>query len=81
MHYCHLLLLFALFQLTTFVLTITSCSKNEPAYIKDEVKDPYKLYQEGKNEFEFKLPNLFFPAILKQEEIFIAKIYLHRDES
>ena len=31
----------------TFVLTITSCSKNEPAYIKDEVKDPYKLYQEG----------------------------------
>ena len=42
----------------TFVLTITSCSKNEPAYIKDEVKDPYKLYQEGFDAFE--KSNFFF---------------------
>ena len=36
----------------TFILTITSCSKNELAYIKDEAKDPYKLYQEGFDAFE-----------------------------
>ena len=42
----------------TFILTITSCSKNELAYIKDEAKDPYKLYQEGFDAFE--RSNFFF---------------------
>ena len=42
----------------TFILTITSCSKNELAYIKDEAKDPYKLYQEGFDAFE--KSNFFF---------------------
>ena len=42
----------------TFILTITSCSKNELAYIKDEAKDPYQLYQEGFDAFE--KSNFFF---------------------
>ena len=42
----------------TFISTITSCSKNELAYIKDEAKDPYKLYQEGFDAFE--RSNFFF---------------------
>ncbi len=33
-------------------LVITSCSKNELTYIKDEAKDPFKLYQEGFDAFE-----------------------------
>jgi len=36
-----------------------SCSKKEPAYVADDIKDPYELYQEGFNAFE---DNNFFLA-------------------
>ena len=40
------------------ILSFVSCSKKDPVYVTDEIKDPYKLYEEGyaafkKNDFFF----------------------------
>ena len=35
-----------------FIFLLFSCSKKEAAYVADDVKDPYKLYQEGLDAFE-----------------------------
>lgn len=46
-------------------ISFTSCSKKEPDYVKNNLKDPYKLYSEGLEAFE---NNDFFFANKKFEE-------------
>ena len=37
-----------------FIITLSllSCSKKDPIYVEDEIKDPYELYKEGFDAFE-----------------------------